>query len=149
MTVDRSSPTTLVALRAFGGAVWRTLAVAVLVLGSAVVALLSVDRVNRPARASDPGIASVDTTVRHRRLLLLHVDSWRDSSARDTALFPRTAQLRRLGASGTLEGDYEGFTVPAVRAAFTGVAETQLVNIIQNFRFSALPLPRVRFGRRT
>lgn len=141
-------------LRTLSGVTLRTLAVAVLVLGTAVVALLSVDRVNRPARATDPGIASVDTTVRHRRLLLLHVDSWRDSSARDSTLFPRTAQLRRLGASGTLEGVYEGFTVPAVRAAFTGVAETQLVNIIQNFRFSALPLSSVfrdahGLGRRT
>ena len=104
-------------IRALGSVTLRTFAVAVLVLGTAVVALLSVDRVNRPARASDPGIASVDTTVRHRRLLLLHVDSWRDSSARDSALFPRTTQLRRLGASGTLQGVYEGFTVPAVRAA--------------------------------
>lgn len=140
--------------RQLGAATLRTIAVAVLVLGSAVAALLSVDRINRPTRAADPGIASVDNTVRHRRLLILHVDSWRDSSARDTTLFPLTAELRREGASGTLQGVYEGFTIPAVRAAFTGVAETQLVNLIQNFHFTALPLSSVfrdaqRVGRRT
>jgi len=132
----------------------RTLAIAALVLGTAVVALLSVDRVNRPAPAGDPGIAWVDSTARHRRLLILHVDSWRDSSARDSTLFPLTTALRRQGASGTLQGVYEGFTVPAVRAAFTGVAETQLVNLIQNFHFTALPLSSFfrdahRLGRRT
>lgn len=143
-----------ISLWRLASAALRTVAVSVLVLGTAVVALLSVDRVNRPPRAVDPGVASVDSTVRHRRLLILHVDSWRDSSARDSTMFPLTTQLRRQGASGTLEGVYEGFTVPAVRAAFTGVAETQLVNIIQNFRFSALPLSSVfrdaqRLGRRT
>jgi len=151
MTEHRPVATSLSRLSA---AVVRTIAVAVIVLGTAVIALLAVDRVNRPTRAADPGIAAVDTTVRHRRLLLLHVDSWRDSSARDSTLFPLTTRLRRLGASGTLEGVYEGFTVPAVRAAFTGIAETQLVNIIQNFRFSALPLSSVfrdahGLGRRT
>ena len=35
---------------------------------------------------------------------------------------------------------YEGFTIPAVRAAFTGHAETQLVNLVRNFRFRALPI---------
>jgi hypothetical protein len=137
-----------------GAATLRTTVIAGLVLGTAVAALLSVDRINRPAPAADPGIASVDSTVRHRRLLILHVDSWRDSSARDSALFPVTTRLRREGASGTLQGVYEGFTIPAVRAAFTGVAETQLVNLIQNFHHSALPLSSVfrdaqRVGRRT
>lgn len=137
-----------------GAAVLRSVVVAVLVLGATVAALLSVDRINRPERAVDPGIAAVDTTLRHRRLLMLHVDSWRDSSARDSTLFPQTARLRREGASGTLQGVYEGFTIPAVRAAFTGVAETQLVNLIQNFHFTALPLSSVfrdahALGRRT
>lgn len=137
-----------------GAATLRGVAIAGLVLGTAVAALLSVDRINRPAPAADLGIASVDRSARHRRLLILHVDSWRDSSARDSTLFPLTAQLRRQGASGTLQGVYEGFTIPAVRAAFTGVAETQLVNLLQNFHFTALPLSSVfrdaqRVGRRT
>ena len=120
-------------------AVLRVIAVAVPVIGAAVLALLLVDRINPPPRRTDPGIAAVDST-RRSRLLILHVDSWRDESARDSTLFPAVARLRREGASGTLLGVYEGFTIPAVRAAFTGHAETQLVNLVHNFHFTALPI---------
>jgi len=119
---------------------WRLITVAVVVLGAAVGALLLVDRVNRPLRPVDPGIAAIDSTKGGARLLILHVDSWRDQAARDSTLFPTVARLRRAGASGTLLGVYEGFTIPAVRAAFTGHAETQLVNLVRNFRFRALPI---------
>lgn len=120
-------------------AILRVVAVAAMVLTAAITALLLVDRINPPARPTDPGIAAVDST-RRSRLLVLHVDSWRDQSARDSTLFPTVARLRREGASGTLLGVYEGFTVPAVRAAFTGYAETQLVNLVHNFHFTALPI---------
>jgi hypothetical protein len=132
----------------------RTLGVALLVLGTAVCALLLVDRVNQPPRPTDPGIASIDRSRAPSRLLILHMDSWRDSSARDSTLFPTVARLRREGASGTLLGVYEGFTIPAVRAAFTGHAETQLVNVVRNFRFRELPIESFfrdvhELGRRT
>ena len=118
----------------------RTLLVAGLVLGAAVGALFLVDRVNRAPRPLDPGIAAIDGTRQGTRLLILLVDSWCDQAARDSTLFPAVARLRRDGASGSLLGVYEGFTIPAVRAAFTGHAETQLVNLVRNFRFRALPI---------
>ncbi len=121
-------------------AILRTVLIAAVVLGAAVGALLLVDGVNHAPRPADPGIAAVDSTRRGSRLLILHVDSWRDQAARDATLFPSVARLRRDGASGSLLGVYEGFTIPAVRAAFTGHAETQLVNLVRNFRFRALPI---------
>ncbi len=114
-------------------------ALTLLVLAAAVVALLAADQIHRPPRPLDPGIASIDTT-RHGRLFILLVDSWRQESALDSTLFPQLAALRTRGASIPLSTVYEGFTIPAVRAAFSGYAETQLVNVVQNFRFNALPI---------
>lgn len=124
-----------------------------LVLALAVGALLAIDRVNRPPHPLDPGIASVDTT-RHGRLFILHVDSWRLQGALDTTLFPQVARLRARAASIPIQTVYEGFTIPAVHAAFTGHAETELVNLVRNFQFSARPvesffLDAQRLGKRT
>ncbi len=131
----------------------RLLATAVVVLGTTVCALLLLDQVHRPTAPVDPGIAAVDTT-RHARLLVLLVDSWRYESAIDPQLMPRVARLRTMGASWRLEGVFEGFTIPSVRAAFSGHAETQLVNLVRNFRFRALPiesffLDASRLGKRS
>lgn len=131
----------------------RIIVVAVVVFSAAVVASLLVDRVNPPVAVVDPGIASVDTT-NHSRLLILHIDSWRYETAVDSAFMPQVARLRHEGASFQLETVFEGFTIPAVRAAFSGRAETQLVSLIQNFSFHALPissfyLDASRLGKRT
>ena len=131
----------------------RIVAVAVVVFTLAVAASLLVDRVNPPVAVVDPGIASVDST-KHSRLLILHIDSWRYETAIDSTIMPQVARLRRQGASWELEGVFEGFTIPAVRAAFSGHAETQLVSVIQNFSFHALPigsffLDAHRLGKRT
>lgn len=112
--------------------------IAVGVPAVAVITLLTLDRVHAPPVRHDPGVAAVDTS-RHSRLIIVVVDSWRYQTATDSTLMPQVAQLRRRGASWKTDGVYEGFTIPAVRAAYTGHAETQLVNVIQNFRFSALP----------
>ncbi|HEX7939045.1 MAG TPA: alkaline phosphatase family protein, partial [Gemmatimonadaceae bacterium] len=111
------------------------------------------DRVNPAAAIVDPGIAAVDST-NHSRLLILHVDSWRYETAIDSTLMPQVAALRKRGASWEMETVFEGFTVPAVRAAFSGHAETQLVNLVQNFRFQALGIESFfqdasRIGKRT
>lgn len=124
-----------------------------LVLAGAVGALLAIDQVNRPPRPLDPGIASVDTANR-ARLLIMHVDSWRLQSALDPALFPQVARLRARGASVPLQTVFEGFTIPAVHAAFTGHAETELVNLVRNFQLAARPVESFfhdvqRLGRRT
>ena len=131
----------------------RVIAVALVVFALAVAASLLVDRMNPPEAVVDPGIASVDTT-KHSRLLILHIDSWRYETAMNSTLMPQVAQLRAQGASWKLEGVFEGFTIPAVRAAFSGHAETQLVSVIQNFSFHALPigsffLDASRLGKRT
>lgn len=117
----------------------RAIIVAVAVFSAAVAASLLVDRVNPPVAVVDPGIASVDTS-NHARLLVLHIDSWRYQTAIDSTLMPQVARLRKQGASWEMETVFEGFTIPAVRAAFSGREETQLVNLIQNFSFHALPI---------
>lgn len=131
----------------------RIITVGVAVLAVAVISLLLVDRVNTPVAVVDPGIASVDTS-NHSRLLILHVDSWRYETALDSTIMPNVARLRRESASWKLETVFEGFTVPAVRAAFSGRDETQLVSLIQNFSFHRLPigsfyLDASRLGKRT
>jgi hypothetical protein len=146
MTIQ-SSATKLTAL------VVRLLVVFAVVFGAAVAASLLVDRVNPPVATVDPGIASIDTTKRSR-LIILHIDSWRYETAIDSSIMPQTARLRKLGASFQLETVFEGFTIPAVRAAFSGREETQLVSLIQNFSFSALPigsffLDASRLGKKT
>jgi hypothetical protein len=122
-------------------------------LAAAAGSLLLLDRVNAPPASADPGVAMVDTT-RHSRLLILHIDSWRYETATDSALMPQVARLRARGASWEMETVFEGFTVPAVRAAFAGHAETQLVNFIQNFRVRDLGIESFfqdasRAGKRT
>ena len=131
----------------------RSIGVALLTLAAAVASLLLLDCVNPPAVVVDPGIAAVDSGA-HGRLLVLHVDSWRYDTAIDSTLMPRVAELRKQGASWEMDGVFEGFTVPAVRAAFSGHAETQLVNLVQNFRFEALGIESFfhdasRIGKRT
>ncbi len=133
-------------------AAWTVIRV-VGVLSAAVASLLLLDRVNRPEAIVDPGVAAVDTTKRSR-LLVLHIDSWRYETAVDSTIMPQVAALRARGASWEMETVFEGFTIPAVRAAFSGHAETQLVNFIQNFRFRALGLESFfqdasRLGKRT
>ena len=131
----------------------RGLGAAVLLVVAAAASSLLLDGVRPPARRSDPGIAAIDTAKRSR-LLILHVDSWRLETATDSTLMPNVARLRARGASWPIETVFEGFTVPAVRAAFTGRAETQLVNLIRNFSFGALPIESffrdaARAGKRT
>lgn len=131
----------------------RSAIAASLVLAGAVGALLAIDRVNRPPRPLDPGIASIDTAT-HSRLFILHIDSWRLQGVLDSTLFPQVAHLRQRGAAMPIQTVYEGFTVPAVRAAFTGHAETELVNLVRNFQFSAQPIESFfrdahRLGKRT
>lgn len=85
---------------------------------------------------------------------MLIVDGLRYETALDSTIMPALNRLRTDGASGKLETVFEGFSVPAIKAAFTGVAETQLINVVRNFRFTALPLESVfldaeRAGKRT
>ena len=127
--------------------------VVVVVLAAAAGSLLLLDRVNPTPAVPDPGIAAVDT-ANHSRLLILHIDSWRYETATDPRLMPHVARLRQQGASWEMETVFEGFTVPAVRAAFSGHAETQLVNLVQNFRFRSLGIASFfqdvsRLGKRT
>jgi hypothetical protein len=128
-------------------------ALILLVLAGATGSLLLLDRVNPPPARLDPGTASIDTTNRSR-LLMLQIDSWRYETAIDSTMMPRVAALRKQGASWKVETVFEGFTVPALRAAFSGHAETQLVNLIQNFQFKDLGVESFfqdakRLGKRT
>ncbi|MDQ8153808.1 MAG: hypothetical protein P3B98_04015 [Gemmatimonadota bacterium] len=124
-----------------------------LVIAIAAGALLAIDRVHRPPHPLDPGIASIDTTKRGR-LFILHVDSWRLEGVMDSTLFPQVTRLRARAASIPLQTVFEGFTIPAVHAAFTGHAETELVNLVRNFQFAARPVESFfrdaqRLGKRT
>ena len=115
--------------------------------------MLVADGINNPPSQQDLGFVHVDTTSRSRVLILL-VDSWRHQTAVDSAIMPSVARLSRDGASGKLETVFEGFSIPAIRAEFSGAAETQLVNLIRNFHFRALPtessfLDANRIGKRS
>jgi hypothetical protein len=107
-------------------------------LAGAAAALLVADGINNPPSREDLGFVRVDTASRSHVLILL-IDSWRHQTAVDSALMPAVARLNHDGASGKLETVFEGFSIPAIRAEFSGTAETQLVNLIRNFRFRALP----------
>lgn len=120
----------------------------------AVVALLGIDSVDRSGSAQPTNLISGgrDTTSAAvvandargpHRVLVLIVDGLRYETALDSNVMPNLQRLRKQGASGKLETVFEGFSVPAIKAAFTGTAETQLVNVVRNFRFSSLPLESV------
>lgn len=122
-------------------------------LAGAAAALLVADGINNPPSREDIGFVRVDTASRSHVLILL-VDSWRHQTAVDSTLMPAVARLSRQGASGKLETVFEGFSIPAIRAEFSGAAETQLVNLIRNFHFRALPtessfLDASRIGKRS
>jgi Type I phosphodiesterase / nucleotide pyrophosphatase len=126
---------------------------AIALLAGAVVSLLVVDGVNPPRRRAELGVVRVDST-RTSRVLILLIDSWRHETALDSSIMPNTTRLSRDGASGKIETVFEGFSIPAIRAAFSGSAETQLMNLIRNFHFRALPtesafLDARRLGKRT
>ncbi len=133
--------------------VLRSFLLGVALLGGAAASLLVVDGINRPPARADLGFARVDTARRSHVLILL-VDSWRHETALDSAIMPEVARLSHDGASGKLETVFEGFSIPAIRAEFSGAAETQLVNLVRNFRFRALSTESVfldasRMGKHT
>ena len=109
-----------------------------LLLGAAT-SLLVADNINNPPARADLGFVRVDST-RKSHVLILLVDSWRHETALDSAMMPAVNRLSRDGASGKLETVFEGFSIPAIRSAFSGSAPTQLMNLIRNFRFRALPI---------
>jgi hypothetical protein len=111
----------------------------VALLAGAGAALLVADGVNRPPNQPDLGFVRVDS-ARTSHVLILLVDSWRHQTAIDSAIMPEVARLSREGASGRVETVFEGFSIPAIRAAFSGTAPTQLMNLIRNFHFRALPI---------
>lgn len=124
-----------------------------MLLAGAAAALLVADGINNPPSREDIGFVRVDTASRSHVLILL-VDSWRHQTAVDSTIMPAVARLSRQGASGKLETVFEGFSIPAIRAEFSGAAETQLVNLIRNFHFRALPtessfLDASRIGKRS
>lgn len=124
----------------------------VLFLAGAVASLLVADGINPAPQRADLGVLRVDSS-RKSRVLILLIDSWRHEMAIDSTVMPEVARLSHEGASGKMETVFEGFSIPAIRAAFSGAPETQLVNLIRNFRFRALPTESVfldarRVGKR-
>lgn len=113
-----------------------------LLFAVALASLLVVDTVNPHTDSVQRGLAGVDPTKKSRVLVLL-VDGFRYETATSSQLMPQLARLRATGASGQIETVFEGFTIPAVRAALSGKAETQLVNAIHNFHFTVLPIESV------
>lgn len=111
----------------------------VLLLAGAAISLLVADGINPRPDRPDLGFERVDST-RHSRVLILLVDSWRHETAIDRDIMPEVGRLSAQGASGKLETVFEGFSIPAIRAEFSGSAPTQLMNLIRNFRFRALPI---------
>lgn len=108
----------------------------------ALAALMLLDVVNRPAAASAGAVASGGRDPQHRVLVLI-LDGLRYETAIDSTIMPMVAALRASGASGRVETVFEGFSIPAIQAAFSGRAETQLLNLVRNFRVRALPLESV------
>ncbi|MBI3568152.1 MAG: alkaline phosphatase family protein [Gemmatimonadetes bacterium] len=113
------------------------------ICGATAIGCLSVaDSVNRPADRVARGLTGVDTTKRSRVLVLL-IDGLRRETATDAQMMPILARLRATGASGEVDGAFEGFSIPSIRAALSGKAEAQLMNAIENFHFTALPVESV------
>jgi len=125
-----------------------------MLLAGAGASLLVADGINPPpTHAANTDFVRVDTT-RKSRVLILLIDSWRHETAVDSTIMPTVARLSREGASGKIETVFEGFSIPALRAAFSGSAPTQLMNLVRNFRFRALPiessfLDASRIGKRS
>ncbi len=124
------------------------IAFSVALIAVAVASLVVVDSMNPTPDRVDRGLAGVDST-RHARVLVLLVDGLRFETANDSAMMPSLARLRPRGASGKIETVFEGFSIPAVRAALSGKAETQLMNAVRNFHFTALPIESVFLDLRT
>jgi Type I phosphodiesterase / nucleotide pyrophosphatase len=76
-----------------------------------------------------PVVESADAS----RVFILLLDGWRSESAQSGALMPHLTRLRELGVSAELKTVYEGFTGPAVQAAFTGRSRTQVFSVLYNF----------------
>ncbi len=125
-----------------------------LLLGGAGTSLLVADGINPPpTHTAGTDFVRVDTT-RKSRVLILLIDSWRHQTAEDSTIMPAVARLSRDGASGKIETVFEGFSIPAIRSAFSGSAPTQLMNLVRNFRFRALPIESAfldasRIGKRS
>lgn len=124
------------------------LAFSVALFAVALGSLIVVDSVGVRTDAVNRGLVGIDSTHRARALVLL-VDGLRYETAADPQMMPALSRLRAAGASGKVETVFEGFSIPAIRAALSGKAETQLMNAIRNFHFTALPTESVFLDART
>ncbi|MBX9929298.1 MAG: alkaline phosphatase family protein [Gemmatimonadaceae bacterium] len=108
--------------------------------GSAIATLFALDR--SPPPLSPGGGRATATRAggpARGRVLMVILDGLRYETSMDSVTMPTLARLRRSGASARVETVFEGFSIPAMRAAFTGRADAQLINVIRNFRVRALP----------
>ncbi len=73
-------------------------------------------------------------------VFVIFVDSLRLETALDAETMPALARLRREGSFARVNTVYQGHTVPALRALFTGGAPSGVFNVITDFRRSNLQL---------
>ncbi len=122
----------------------RILSAIVLVLAAlwAMDTYLPSDPVEEGVAAGRAEQTTRTDTLRGRTLALIF-DGLRLETALDTTLMPNLQALRRRGAHAELETVYEGFSVPAIRAAFSGIARTSLFSVVQNFHHADLGVESV------
>lgn len=76
-------------------------------------------------------------------LFVLFIDSLRYETAMDPALMPAMAALRTESAWARMNTVYQGHTMPAVRALFTGAMSTGVFSIVTDFSHANLRLESV------
>lgn len=73
-------------------------------------------------------------------VFVMFVDSLRYETAMDPAIMPALAALRAAAASARMNTVYQGHTVPAMRAIFTGGSPSGVFNVFTDFRRTNLRL---------
>lgn len=73
-------------------------------------------------------------------VFVLFVDSLRFETAMDPAIMPALAALRATGTSARMNTVYQGHTVPAMRAIFTGGSPSGVFNVFTDFSRTNLRL---------
>lgn len=128
---------------------WRRLNAALLLAAVCITGLLWIDR-NAAARAgsSAAGASPSDSVAGpahpgYSRVFVIILDSLRLQTALDTGTMPNLAALRATGVHARMNTVYEGFTHPAIRAAFSGQTQTSIASVIANFHHTDLRIESI------
>jgi hypothetical protein len=131
---------------------WRVFSSVCLLAAVCITGLLWIDRTaaeHAAARASSAAATrSTESLVGpahpgYSRVFVIILDSLRLQTALDPTLMPHLAALRANGVHARMNTVYEGFTHPAVRAAFSGQTQTSIASVIANFHHTDLRIESI------